>query len=291
MSSSFSIQSLLEQTRAATAATTPAQEGQREKLARLAQEFESLLMLQMVRTMRMSMLDEPEQDDLGLGKGTYTDVFDQELTRHLSQSGGYGLTDHLLKAFDRQYGENPTPGVGAPTGLGAVPLQNLRNSEEISRVPHHGHVHAAGTADAPGEVSLVGGAAVTSAFGWRQDPFHGHTKFHAGIDLRAAYGQVVPSVSEGRVTMAGEQGAYGLTVVVDHGNGLTTRYAHLSAIEVQVGDRIDAGQHVGRVGQTGRATAPHLHFEVLRNGRAMDPAQAAEHFSAAGLKLVSLDVD
>jgi murein DD-endopeptidase MepM/ murein hydrolase activator NlpD len=132
---------------------------------------------------------------------------------------------------------------------------------------------------------------VTSAFGYRRDPFHGQTKFHTGVDLRAAYGQQVPAVSGGRVAFAGEQGGYGLTVVVDHGDGLQTRYAHLSGIDVADGQTLAAGQVLGRVGQSGRATAPHLHFEVSQGGQPVDPEQAADRFAAAGLKLVALDVD
>ncbi|MDP1569099.1 MAG: peptidoglycan DD-metalloendopeptidase family protein [Vicinamibacterales bacterium] len=299
MSDPLNLQSILERVRAGEVAAAPNQPD-REKVIALAQEFESLLMHQMVRQMRQSMLDEPEEDDMGLGRPVYTDVVDGELTRQLSQSGGFGLAAAMLQAFERQVagqnpapaaGQNPTPMVGAPTpAAGKAPAQ-APNPAQIAPVTAAPHVHPHGTPDASREISIVGDAKVTSAFGWRQDPFHGHSRFHAGVDLRAAYGKAVPSVSEGTVAFAGEQGAYGLTVVVDHGNGLTTRYAHLSSLDVTGGETVGAGQQVGRVGQTGRATAPHLHFEVFRNGRVMDPAQAAEHFSTAGLKLVSLDVD
>jgi murein DD-endopeptidase MepM/ murein hydrolase activator NlpD len=85
----------------------------------------------------------------------------------------------------------------------------------------------------------------------------------------------------GRVVFAGEQGGYGQSVVVEHAPGLQTRYAHLSAISVRPGDQVPAGSQVGRVGQSGRATGPHLHFEVLEQGRRVDPATGAARLAAA----------
>lgn len=84
----------------------------------------------------------------------------------------------------------------------------------------------------------------------------------------------MPAAGAGRVVAAGDQGAYGLTVVLEHDNGVRTRYAHLSALQVQPGQEIARGTVVGRVGQSGRATGPHLHFEVLVNGQRVDPTLA-----------------
>lgn len=118
-------------------------------------------------------------------------------------------------------------------------------------------------------------ADVTSAFGWRADPFHGGVRFHGGIDLRAAYGREVPVAAPGRVVFAGEQGSYGQTVVVEHAGGFRTRYAHLSAIAVRAGEELASGAVVGRVGQSGRATGPHLHFEVWHGSERVDPLAVA----------------
>ena len=115
----------------------------------------------------------------------------------------------------------------------------------------------------------------SSAFGWRNDPFRGRRKFHNGVDLRAAYGTEVPTAAPGKVTFAGERGAYGLMVVVEHPNGVETRYAHLSSTAVQPGDSVAAGQTIGRVGSSGRSTGPHLHFEVLLDGKRVNPEQIA----------------
>jgi murein DD-endopeptidase MepM/ murein hydrolase activator NlpD len=112
---------------------------------------------------------------------------------------------------------------------------------------------------------------VTSAFGWRRDPINGATKFHKGVDLRAAYGEEVRAAADGKIEFAGIQGGYGQTVVVEHANGVRTRYAHLSATDVREGDTVAAGQPIGRAGKSGRATGTHLHFEVTAHGRAIDP--------------------
>jgi murein DD-endopeptidase MepM/ murein hydrolase activator NlpD len=99
----------------------------------------------------------------------------------------------------------------------------------------------------------------------------GARKFHAGVDIAVAYGREVKSAADGVVSFAGTQGGYGHTVVVDHGGGRQTRYAHLSEPLVRQGDRVAEGQVVGKSGNSGRSTGPHLHFEMLVNGRAVDP--------------------
>lgn len=127
------------------------------------------------------------------------------------------------------------------------------------------------------------GSTVTSRFGNRTDPFLGRLALHAGIDFRAHTGTEVHVTGAGKVTLAGSNGGYGNMVEVDHGNGLTTRYAHLSRVLVKVGDRLKAGDAVGLSGTTGRSTGPHIHYEVRRNGRAVDPMG----FLTAGMKLTT----
>jgi murein DD-endopeptidase MepM/ murein hydrolase activator NlpD len=131
---------------------------------------------------------------------------------------------------------------------------------------------------------------ITSGFGWRRDPFTGTSRFHAGVDIRASYGRDVAAVAAGRVVSAGVEGGYGQSVVVEHATGLRTRYAHLSEIDVQSGQAIDSGSVVGKVGQSGRATGPHLHFEVLKNGKAVNP-EAGGRLLAAVLKETSTGAD
>jgi murein DD-endopeptidase MepM/ murein hydrolase activator NlpD len=127
----------------------------------------------------------------------------------------------------------------------------------------------------PGEVDM------TSGFGVRVDPFLHGAAMHTGIDLRGEEGEPVRATAAGTVTHAGWNGGYGKMVEIDHGNGLATRYAHLSAIEVRVGDKVRIGQTVGLLGSTGRSTGPHLHYETRVEGEAVDP----QKFLRAGLRL------
>jgi murein DD-endopeptidase MepM/ murein hydrolase activator NlpD len=117
---------------------------------------------------------------------------------------------------------------------------------------------------------------VTSHFGWRRDPFTGKAKFHRGIDVRAAYGEDIQTAGAGRVVFSGNQRGYGTTVIVQHADGVKTRYAHLSAALVSAGDQVQAGQVLGRAGRSGRATGTHLHFEVMADGKHVDPLKWAD---------------
>jgi murein DD-endopeptidase MepM/ murein hydrolase activator NlpD len=96
---------------------------------------------------------------------------------------------------------------------------------------------------------------------------------HTGVDLMEAYGGPVLATANGVVTVAGPSGGYGNMVEIDHGNGLATRYAHLSTIDVELHQKVAAGTVVGRVGATGRATGPHLHYETRINGEPVDPTR------------------
>ena len=131
---------------------------------------------------------------------------------------------------------------------------------------------------------LGGAYEVTSHFGARNDPFHGRAAWHAGIDLRNEFSSDVQATADGQVTLAGWNGAYGLTIEIDHGHGLATRYAHLSDIRVREGQMVALGQAVGRMGSTGRSTGAHLHYEIRIDGRAVDPARflrAGENVTSA----------
>ena len=120
---------------------------------------------------------------------------------------------------------------------------------------------------------LAGPLEVTSTFGPRLDPFYGRPAMHTGIDFRETYGDEVRATAAGTVTIAGTDGGYGTIVEVNHGNGLATRYAHLSRVDVAVNQKVAAGDIVGHVGSSGRATGPHLHYETRIDGEAVDPAR------------------
>jgi len=112
---------------------------------------------------------------------------------------------------------------------------------------------------------------LTSTMGRRADPMTGGADYHPGLDIAGDKGQAVYATADGTVTHAGRQGAYGNLIVIDHGFGLQTRYGHLSGFEVRQGAKVERGDLIGRLGATGRATGNHLHYEVLANGRLLNP--------------------
>ncbi|MEO0540743.1 MAG: M23 family metallopeptidase [Cyanobacteria bacterium P01_A01_bin.105] len=126
---------------------------------------------------------------------------------------------------------------------------------------------------------------ITSGFGLRPNPFGGRSyEKHSGLDFAGPYGTPIVTTATGRVTRASYYGGYGKTVEIDHGYGYGTLYAHLSDITVAVGDVVNKGDMVGELGNTGRSTGPHLHYEVRRDGEAVDPEiylRAGDHDSVA----------
>lgn len=112
---------------------------------------------------------------------------------------------------------------------------------------------------------------ITSPYGWRLHPVLKYEKLHTGIDIGAGYGAKIIAVQSGKVIKATYNGAYGNYVVVDHGGGVCTLYAHQSSMAVSVGQKVSAGDTIGYVGSTGYSTGPHLHFEVIINGSTVDP--------------------
>ena len=234
----------------------------RQKLSDLAAEFESMLLNHLLRDMNeagkwSSLGDEGDT----LGAGTFEQTFQQEFAGYLAKAGGMGLSQQLLKALDGVMGKSGDVATGGYAAAGAG-----------------GYAAAGATVAAPpagmpvsaGELNLPE-STVTSTYGWRRDPFTGEAKFHKGVDFRAAEGSDVQSAGAGRVTFAGSLPGYGTTVVVEHANGLSTRYAHLSELLVKAGEQVDDRQAIGRAGQSGKATAAHLHFEVLEDGIPVDP--------------------
>ena len=112
---------------------------------------------------------------------------------------------------------------------------------------------------------------VSSKFGFRTSPFSGRRVFHEGLDIAASYGLPVRSTAKGIVVYAGDKAGYGKIVTIDHGYGYMTRYGHNSSLTVKVGDKVEKGDIIAKVGSTGRSTGPHVHYEVLVNGIPVNP--------------------
>ena len=268
-----------------TAESGAKSEQTRARLTQLASEFESMLLLQMLKEMRKasSWGDEAGAESNGYGGQTMLETIDVELASHLSKVQGFGLAKQLLKALDPG-GEaaaagRPDASIGLIPEATVAALRTLApNAVERGLDP----APAAEPTDEAGSIEMPEGH-VTSSFGWRRDPINGTAKFHRGVDIRAAYGQDIEAAGAGRVVSAGTEGGYGETVVIEHAGGIRTRYAHLSASVVTPGQEVAAGQVVGRAGRSGRSTGTHLHFEVTTaTGDRVDPANFAR-FKADGV--------
>ncbi len=128
---------------------------------------------------------------------------------------------------------------------------------------------------------------ISSPFGYRRDPFNGHAAMHKGLDFRGPVGTPIHAAAKGKVSYVGWKGGYGKVVEIRHGNGMMTRYAHMSKFDAKVGEAVKAGDIIGRIGSTGRSTGPHLHFEVRINNRAVNPRPILEKgASLSGAKRV-----
>lgn len=235
------------------------------ELKKAASEFEALFVSYLLKVMRET-IEESGLTDGGFGKTVYTELFDEEMSRTVARQGPLGLSNLVLRGIAREGAETPG-GVGSKTGgeiLGPAPGRN--------EVPgsHSENDTETGVPD----FFLPVHAPVSSVFGIRSDPFSHKARFHKGIDLAAPAGTSVRAAMGGRVVYAGNEHGYGNTVVIRHGNELETRYAHLGRTDVRVGDVVREEEVIGSVGSTGRSTGPHLHFEVIRLGAAVDPVAA-----------------
>lgn len=158
------------------------------------------------------------------------------------------------------------------TGLARAELRLFALESALGQLADSAAGQVVQTMAFPSRVPLAGeGVGVSSVYGLRHDPFTGQLARHSGLDIPAPHGTPILASGGGRVVAAGYRGAYGQSVVVDHGNGLSTLYGHASRILVRVGDVVMPQQEIALVGSTGRSSGPHLHFEVIRDGRRVDP--------------------
>jgi murein DD-endopeptidase MepM/ murein hydrolase activator NlpD len=179
---------------------------------------------------------------------------------------------------------SPNPAVGGPL----VPVTPRGDASPFERQLHRVNIARAQlerlnqALDAvPVRKPVAGEVETTSGFGVRLDPFIRAPAMHTGVDFRANVGEEVRATAAGKVMSAGWSGGYGKMIEIDHGNGFSTRYGHLSSIRVEEGQTIRLGQVIGRVGTTGRSTGPHLHYETRVDGEAVDP----QRFLRAALRL------
>jgi murein DD-endopeptidase MepM/ murein hydrolase activator NlpD len=199
---------------------------------RVAREFASFLFLEVLKALRAAIPQEGLLESESLSRDIYTSMMDTEIARLMAQRDTSGFTKTVEQSLEK-------------VAVKAV------NYGEVRQQPVHG--------------------IVSSGFGPRNDPFSGERSFHNGIDIAAPAGSPVKAATAGKVIFSGWAAGYGNLVELDHGAGVVTRYAHNQTNLVTVGEEISPGQLIALVGNTGRATEAHLHFEVRRYGKPIDP--------------------
>ena len=182
-------------------------------------------------------------------------------------------------------GEGAVGGPFIPVAPGTVAADIDRAAAMLREARSEASRLEATAARIPLRRPMDGRVEVTSTFGVRLDPFYGRPALHTGVDLMGALGDDVEATAAGTVTLAGPNGGYGNMVEIDHGQGLSTRYAHLSSVVVAPNQRVTAGDVIGRVGASGRATGPHLHYETRVAGEPVDPMR----FLKAGATLSAIE--
>ncbi len=155
--------------------------------------------------------------------------------------------------------------------LEAAQAQLVRDSEEIAALIRERVAAASGAVRGTGIFVFPVNGRITSGFGYRRHPILGTSRLHAGVDFGAPQGTTIYAADSGSVIYAGWYGGYGRAVIVDHGGGITTLYAHSSRLFVSVGQAVTQGQAIAAIGATGLSTGPHLHFEVRQNGNPVNP--------------------
>jgi murein DD-endopeptidase MepM/ murein hydrolase activator NlpD len=187
------------------------------------------------------------------GAKIHADMFIEVLADAVAARDGLGLAKTLTRSLPGGAEASRAPGAPPPPGPTTGPLLAPRPAPTFA---------------------MPAGVRQTGGFGPRIDPIDGTRKVHTGVDLAAPEGTPVVAVEGGVVKSAGPRGGYGNAVEIDHGGGVSTVYAHASSLAVHAGERVEEGQTIAAVGQTGRATGPHLHFELRVGGRPCDPARA-----------------
>jgi murein DD-endopeptidase MepM/ murein hydrolase activator NlpD len=238
-----------------------------------AQEFSSLLFLEVLKAMRAAAPDEGLDDNNSLSRDIFTSMMDSEVARVMAQRDTTRFTRIVEQSLDKAAEARHEAVSSAPaiSGADATSVEPRRSQSAQST--------AQKLASGPGVVS--------SRFGLRADPFTRQVKFHDGIDIAVPAGTAVKAAAGGRVVFSGTRPGYGNVVEIDHGDGWSSRYAHNAENLVTVGQQIEAGQTIASAGSTGRATGPHVHFEVRKGGKPVNP-EALRTGVSKGLRLSSV---
>ncbi len=241
-----------------------------EAVKAVAKEMEALFAYELIKVMRETVRTGPQ----GLGSETYMTMFDMELSRLFAERGlglraslERGLSSLARKAEKTPSAPETTHDSTAPSAaVKALPEKPAPEEKPLPQSP--------GQAVKAGIEALLpelGRLRISSGYGIRSDPFSGKKTFHHGVDIPAPEGADIHAVRGGTVIFSGEQRGYGNVVIIDHGDGFVTKYAHNQKNLVREGDTVVPGAVIAQVGTTGKSTGFHVHFEVLYEGRGISP--------------------
>lgn len=232
-----------------------------EKVKTAAKQLEAFFLRQMLSEAR------PQGGgglDGGFAGDTFKQMLDEALADKMSGAGGLGMST----LFEQQLDGSVKVATAATAPAPEIGFANRR-----LLTPTGSPIDMTGPSiDGSPEFALpLTSVRATSGFGMRTDPINHRSQLHPGFDLAAAPGTQVGAARGGEVVHAGPAGTYGNLVTIRHADGFETRYAHLQEVHVKIGDRVETGQDIGAVGSTGHSTGPHLHFEIRKEGKALDP--------------------
>ncbi|MBI4686805.1 MAG: peptidoglycan DD-metalloendopeptidase family protein [Nitrospirae bacterium] len=263
-----------------------------EAIKAVAKEMEALFAYELIKAMR-----EASKNSLfgkGLGNDAYTSMFDMEIAKVFAESGQLGLKEMLLKGLNKIQNSEyriQTADLTDKTECQSIKVSECQSKSTEPRTQNTDTTaqrHRGTEAQSTGgigqdlnpipnpkslipELNMPVDGAVSSDFGMRKHPIYGDMRFHHGMDIAAPEGTDIYPIKSGKVIFSGIQGGYGNTVIIEHGDGFVSKYAHNSINRVKDGDIVDASTVIGQVGSTGTSTGPHLHFEVRHNGESINP--------------------
>ena len=261
---------------ATTQADKQDQPADNARLKEAAGAFESLFLEMMLKQMREAQLEEGFFGG-GTGSDTYQAMFDRNMADSMALNSPLGIGDRLYDSWIAAgYGGDKANEVLRQLHADGNSIDHAAPTSRPTPTPEPTAVPVEVAApSAPTKMTRPSEDGISRPYGFGHDPINGRWRFHGGVDLPARTGTGVLAVAPGRVEQVEEHGGYGLQVLIRHADGWTTRYAHLSSAEVQKGQWVGRGSRLGAVGNSGRSTGPHLHFETAKNNQKIDPSVAA----------------
>jgi peptidoglycan hydrolase FlgJ len=256
-------------------------ESRTSELRKVTQEFEAVFVGYLLRVMR-STVDSSEEESESLGKGIYMEMFDQEIALHIARNRSLGIGEMMFRQLvgDGNLQGDPSHAPGNISSANSIPSDSTvgpgQKKDSIETVPsvslfRSGSSDQVPSADENKRLAQPVEGVWSSHFGARRDPFTHRIRFHHGVDLAAVTGSEIKAAQAGTVAFSGVLSGYGNTVILEHRDGYRTLYAHAAQTLVSAGDEVQAEQVIGLVGNSGRSTGSHLHFELQRDGEAIDP--------------------